>query len=113
MGGGLASLPGGGGCRGEGARGAPLILKLEAKISDHSATAGNWKSDRRIGRIGALVQMLDSRNQQLLGLLRGRMLLHSRGIAASDRRIISSLSPLPKLAGSLSTFYLSMWKAEQ
>jgi hypothetical protein len=33
MGGGLASLPGGGGggCRGEGARGAPLILKLKAE----------------------------------------------------------------------------------
>ena len=43
MGGGLASLPGGGcggGCRGEGARGTPLILKLEAEISNHSATAG-------------------------------------------------------------------------
>jgi hypothetical protein len=33
MGGGLASLPGGGGggCRGEGARGAPPILKLKAE----------------------------------------------------------------------------------
>jgi hypothetical protein len=41
---------------------------------------------------------------QLPGLLKGRMLLHSRGIAASDRRIISiGPFPLPKLAGRLST----------
>jgi hypothetical protein len=56
MGGGLASLPGGGGggCRGEGARGAPLILKLKAenlsnRVGERPATA-TWKSGPALPR---------------------------------------------------------------